>query len=142
MAFWVLLESAIHTNDSLSNVDKFSFLRRLLLEPARSTIAGFPLTSADYESAMDLLKRRYGKKTAIQKTFMNKLLNAWPVYSNTGAARLCSFYDLVETKYRVLRALDVEEGVYSAIVVPMLLEKIPDTLRLTIWRGKNIWIRL
>ena len=26
---------------------------------------------------------------------------------------------------------------YSAIIVPMLLEKIPDTLRLTIWRGKN-----
>lgn len=48
-----------------------------------------------------------------------------------------SFYDLVETKYRALQALEVEEGVYSAIVVPMLLEKIRNTLRLTITRGQN-----
>ena len=38
-------ESAIHSNDSLSNVDKFSYLRGLPLEPARSAITGFPLTS-------------------------------------------------------------------------------------------------
>ena len=135
--FWDSFESAIHTNESLSNVDKFSYLRGLLLEPARSTIAGFALTSANYQSAVDLLKRRYGKKTAIQRTLVNELLNARPVYSDRDTARLRSFYDLVETKYRALQALEVEEGVYSAIVVPMLLEKIPDTLRLTITRGQN-----
>ena len=130
----------IHTNESLSNVDKFSYLRGLLLEPARSTIAGFALTLANYESAVDLLKRRYVKKTAIQRTLVNELLNARPVYSDKDTARLRSFYDLVETKYRVQHALEVEEGMYSAIVVPMLLEKIPGTLRLTqltITRGQN-----
>ena len=39
--FWDSLESAIHSNDSLSNVDKFSYLRGLLLEPVRSAIMGF-----------------------------------------------------------------------------------------------------
>ena len=120
---WVLFESAIHTNESLSNVDKFSFLRRLLLEPARSKIAGFPLTLANYESAVDLLKRQYN-------TEQNELLSTQPVYSDKDVTRLRCFYDFVETKYRVLQALEVEEGVYSAIIVPMLLEKIPDTLRL------------
>ena len=135
--FWDSFESAIHTNESLSNVDKFSYLRGLLLEPARSEIAGFALTSANYESAVDLLKRRYGKKTAIQRALVNELLNARPVYSDKDTARLRSFYDLVETKYRALQALAVEEGTYSAIVVPMLLEKIPDSLRLTITRGQD-----
>ena len=60
--FWILFESAIHTNESLSNIDKFSFLRRLLLEPARYKIAGFLLTSANYESTTDFLKREYRKK--------------------------------------------------------------------------------
>ena len=68
---------------------------------------------------------------------MNELLNARPVYSDRDTARLRSFYDLVEAKYRALQALEVEEGVYSAIVVPMLLEKIPDTMRLTITRRQN-----
>ena len=40
-------------------------------------------------------------------------------------------------KYRELQALEVEKGVYSAIVLPMLLEKVPDILRLTITRGQN-----
>ena len=37
--FWDSFESAIHLNDRLSNVDKFSYLRSLLMEPARSAIA-------------------------------------------------------------------------------------------------------
>ena len=73
--FWDSFESAIHSNDSLSNVDKFSYLRGLLLEPARSAITGFALTSANYKAAVELLKKRFGKKTAIQRTFVNELLN-------------------------------------------------------------------
>ena len=68
-------ESAIHLNDGLSKVDKFSYLRSLLLEPARSAIGGFALTSANYESAIELLKKRYGKTIAIQRSLVNELLN-------------------------------------------------------------------
>ena len=46
-------------------------------------------------------------------------------------------YDFVKTKYRALQALNVDERTYSEIVVPMLLEKIPDSVRLTISRGKQ-----
>ena len=56
--FWDSFESAIHQNDGLSNVDKFSYLRSLLLEPAKSAIGGFALTSANYEAALELLKKR------------------------------------------------------------------------------------
>ena len=63
--FWNSFESAIHFNDSLSNVDKFSYLRGLLLEPARSAIAGFALTPTNCEAAVELFRKRFGKKTAI-----------------------------------------------------------------------------
>ena len=56
--FWDCCESAIHLNESLSDVDKFSYLRGLLLEPARSAIAGFSLTAANYAAAVELLKRK------------------------------------------------------------------------------------
>ena len=77
--FWDSFESAIHSNDSLSKVDKFSYLRGLLREPARSAIAGFALTSANYEAVVQLLKKRFGKKTAIQRSLVNELLNTRPV---------------------------------------------------------------
>lgn len=135
--FWDSFESSIHLNDGLSNVDKFSYLRNLLLEPARSAIGGFALTSANYQSAVELLKKRYGKKIAVQRALVNELLNALPVFNENDTPRLRSLYDFAETKYRALQALKVEERNYSEIVVPMLLEKIPDSIRLTITRGKE-----
>ena len=136
--FWDSFESAIHLNDGLSNVDKFSYLRSLLLEPARSAIGGFALTSANYESAIELLKKRYGKKIAIQRSLVNELLNARSVFSEGDTSRLLrSLYDFAETKYRALQALGVEERNYSEVVVPTLLENIPDSIRLTITRGRE-----
>lgn len=135
--FWDSFESAIHRNESLEDVDKFSYLRGLLVGPARSAIAGFALTSANYESAVELLNKRYGKKTAIQRAHVNELLNAQPVFNERDAPRLRSLYDFLETKYRALQALGVDESTYSAIVVPSILEKLPHSLRLTITRGKE-----
>lgn len=48
--FWDSSESAIHSNGSLSNVDKFSYLRGLLEGPAKASIAGFALTKANYNA--------------------------------------------------------------------------------------------
>ena len=135
--FWDSLESAIHLNDGLSKVDKFSYLRSLLLEPARSAIGGFALTSANYASAIELLKKRYGKKIAIERSLVNKLLNTRLVFNEGDTSRLRSLYDFAETKYRALQALGVEERNYSEVVVPTLLEKIPDSIRLTITRGRE-----
>ena len=123
--FWDSFESAIHCNDGLSNVGKFSYLRSLLMEPARSAIGGFALTSANYESAIELLKKRYGKKIAVQRALVNELLNAHPVFNEGVTRRLRSLYVFVETKYRALQALEVDERNYSEIVVSMLLEKNP-----------------
>ena len=50
--------------------------------------------------------------------------------------RLRSLYDLTEMKYRALQALAVEQS-YSEVVMPTLLEKIPDAIRLTITRGRK-----
>ena len=44
--FWDSFESVIHCNESLSEVDKFSYLRGLLVGPARSAIAGRPRTTS------------------------------------------------------------------------------------------------
>ena len=135
--FWDCFESAIHLNEGLSDVDKFSYLRGLLLEPARSAIAGFSLTAANYAAAVEPLKKRFGKKVAIQRTLINELFNTRPVFNNGDTVRLRNLYDFVESKYRALQALQVEEQNYSEIVVPVLLERIPDSIRLTITRGTN-----
>ena len=118
--FWDSFESAIHLNDSLSKVDKFSYLRGLLVGPARSSIAGFALTSANYESAVELLKNRYGKKPAIQRAHVNELLNVQPVFNERDAQRLRGLYDFLETKHRALQALSYRGSISFGKVAPCL----------------------
>ena len=54
--FWDAFESSVHKNDGLSAEDKFSYLRSLVQEPARSSMAGFALTGANYEEAVQVLE--------------------------------------------------------------------------------------
>jgi hypothetical protein len=136
--FWDSFDSAVNQNEGLADVDKFAYLRSLLIEPARSAISGFALTSANYNEAIDLLKRRYGKKNAIQKAHIQELMNMKPVCNDRDTEKLRKLYDTCETNYRGLKALGVDETAYSTIVVPEILEKLPESFRLTITRDTNI----
>ena len=135
--FWDSFDSAVNQNEGLADVDKFAYLKSLLIEPARSAISGFALTSANYNEAIDLLKRRYGKKNAIQKAHIQELMNIKPVSNDRDTEKLRKLYDTCETNYRGLKALGVNETAYSTIVVPEILEKLPETFRLTITRDKD-----
>ena len=113
------------------------FLRCLLLGSAKSAVGGFALTTANYELAIELVKKRYGKKVVIQRALISKLLNPCPVFDKSDQPRLCSHFDFAEMKCRALQALGVEEWSYSEVVMPRLLEKIPNPIRLTITQGKK-----
>ncbi len=127
--FWDSFRSAIHNNASLSDVDKFSYLRGLIDGPAKATIAGFALTAENYTSAVEHLTRRFGKPVAIERAHVSELLKVVPVYGEKDVRGLRTLYDTVDTHYRGLSALGIDESTYSGIVVPTLLEKIPDAVR-------------
>ena len=45
-------DSSVNQNDALSEVDKFAYLKGLLVGPAQTTIAGFTLTATNYKEAL------------------------------------------------------------------------------------------
>ena len=49
ITFWDSFNSAIHSNNELSNVDKFNYLNSVLKRSAAKAILGLTLTSANYE---------------------------------------------------------------------------------------------
>lgn len=135
--FWDCFTSAVDKNDGLSDIDKFSYLRGYLRDQARAAISGFALTSANYKSAKELLKQRYGRNNVIQKTHIKELLRITPVFSDRDPTKLRALYDAVETRHRGLQAIGVPQESYSSIVVPAIIDKIPDSVRLSITRGKR-----
>ena len=60
-AFWELFESLIHENSEMSSIDKFNYLSTLLEDAAARAIQGLPLTNANYNVAIEILKDRFGK---------------------------------------------------------------------------------
>ena len=124
--FWDGYSSTVHENNNLANADTFTYLRSLLEELARSVVAGLPLTSNNYETAIKVLQDRYGDPVVIQRAHITQLAYLPSVYSERNTARSHSLHDQIETHYCGLEALDVDQNTYSTSFVLMLMEKIPD----------------
>ena len=116
-------------------MDKFTYLRYLLDKPVKKVIAGFSLTEANYEAAVDLLKQRFAKPVVIKRSHINELMNLQPVYKEHDLDRLRHFYDMAETHFRGLDSMMVDETTYSCVVVPLLLDKLPEAVRLSMLRA-------
>ena len=127
--FWDGFKSAIHDDEDLAKVDKFKYLRCYLEEPARSVITGFALTDANYDAAVDLLTKRFGKKNVIKRALINDLINLPAVFSEKNANRLRILHDQIETKFRAMEAQEIDKESYSSVVVPVLMSKIPESIR-------------
>ena len=130
--FHILLEILYHGRPfgilsmllfTLSKVQKFNYLRSQLQDDAAKTIAGFPLTSENYDHSLALLKERFGQSHKIVNAHMQSLL-ALPSPSNN-LSSLHSFYDSVENHICGLSALGKSKDSYGALLVPIVLGKLP-----------------
>lgn len=138
-SFWDSYESAIHTNQSLSDVQRFTYLKSLLKYEALQTVSGFAITNTNYGKAVTLLHERYGQKHKIIQTYMQALLDL-PAPVNT-ISSLRSFYDKTEIYIRGLESLGQMESSYGALLVPVIMKKIPDEIRKNMVRehGSSNW---
>ena len=135
--FWDSFVSAIHENDQLADVDKMKYLKGYLEEPARTVIAGVPVTDSNYQTAVDLLKKRFAKPSMLEHAHINQMVNIQPVFNEDDVTRLRKFRDQIETNFRGLEALSVDQGTYSKIVVPVLVEKLPKQLKFSMVRSRR-----
>lgn len=134
--FWDSYESAIHDNRDLTDVEKFSYLRSLMERSAHDAIAGLTLSSANYHEAIDLLRKRFGNKQQIISKHMELLLKVDAVLDQN-LKSLRRLYDTVESHIRSLWSLGIDFGSYGALLCPVLLNKLPQDVRLIISRSTS-----
>ena len=133
-AFWDSYESSIHNNPSLSDIDRFNYLRSLLEHVALEAISGLPLTSANYHEAIEILRKRFGNKQQIIARHMDTLLNVDAVTSQDNLKGLRHLYDLVESHVRSLKSLGVSSDSYGTLLASVLVNKLPTEIRLIVSR--------
>ena len=120
------LDAAINQNTALSGVQKFSYLRAQLQGDAARTIAGLPLTEANYFHSVALLLERYGKTHKLKDAHMRGLLNI--PSPTTKLSSLREFYDMVESHIRSLASLGQTSDSYGTLLVSIILQKLPSDI--------------
>ncbi|XP_062611553.1 uncharacterized protein LOC134273375 [Saccostrea cucullata] len=73
--FMDCFETSDHSNNSLSDVEKFNYLRSLLCGEALKIISEFALTNSNYRQALDVLSERYGQTHKLTNAYMKKLMD-------------------------------------------------------------------
>ena len=116
---------AVHSCKSLSNVEKFNYLRGYLEEDALHCISGLALTNENYLEALRLLTERYGNTQNIITAHVNELLEITPITSNADTEGIRQFYDKIETHIRSLQGLGKEGKDYGSVLAPVLMSRSP-----------------
>ena len=133
--FWDSFNAAVNSNPTISDVQKLNYLRSQLRGEASQLIAGFSLTSANYSHSVALLKDRYGQQQKLITAHMQALLEL-PNPSNT-LSSLQSFHDTIERHMRSLVTLGKSIDSYGDLLVPVILNKLPQKTRKNMARGHN-----
>ena len=138
VTFWDLYQAAVHNNDQISEIEKFTYLQT---KEAKDTIAGLALTAANYSEAIALLESRFGNKERIISKHMDALLALESVSWQGNTMALRSLYDKVETHLRALKALGVSSEAYNSLLPSVLMRKLPSELCLNISRrvSEDTW---
>ena len=121
---------AVEDNQSLSRIEKFLHLKSLLEGEAAKAIEGYSLTDANYASALQTIKDRYGKKSKQISAHVSELLNLSEL-TNMNPKGLRDHYYAIEAHIRSLEALKVTTEMYGCILMPILLSKVPQPVRLS-----------
>ena len=66
-SFYDQFNISIHQNKTLSDIDRFNYLRRYLAGQALATISGLTLNSENYKEALNILIDRYGNPQVFDK---------------------------------------------------------------------------
>ena len=75
--FWDSYSASIHENPTISNTEKFTYLRSLVQGRALESIAGLTISDANYAQAVELLKKRFGNKQTIIAKHMEVLMKLY-----------------------------------------------------------------
>ena len=140
-AFWDSYRSAVHENTSITIVDKFNYLNSLLEGPAARAIQGLTLNEGNYESAIGLLKDRFGRPQQIISAHMEELIKVSPCVGDKPSS-LRYVYDKINVNIRGLSAMGITATQYGSLLIPIIMTKLIPELCLRIARESRneVWV--
>ncbi|XP_011858289.1 PREDICTED: uncharacterized protein LOC105555857 [Vollenhovia emeryi] len=124
---WLLFKdtflSVIDSNDSLSKIQKFQYLRSALKGEALNVIQTLETTEANYDIAWNLIRERYENKKLIINTHLKGLFDISPITKgNYNSLRL--FIDSIRTHLKALETLGQDVEKWDTILIYLISGKL------------------
>ncbi|UYV63815.1 hypothetical protein LAZ67_2005744 [Cordylochernes scorpioides] len=132
--FWNAFDSSINRNEHLTKIDKFNYLKAYLGGTAAQTVEGFCLSEENYDKAVELLKKRFGKGERLIDMHMNNLLALKPLRVTKDVWAFRELYGRILVQIRSLESLGVVVESYGNLLCPLLLKLLPSDLKLELHR--------
>ena len=129
----------MHDKTTLSDVQKFNYLKSQLYEEASQCIAGLQIINTNYGQAIHILVQSFGQEHKIVNAYMQNLFNLTSPTSGRNGLKV--FYDTAESYIPGLEAIGKPQESYGSMLVPIILGKLPGNIRQNITRdrGNDDW---
>ena len=99
---------------------------------ALRAIQGLALTGANYDSAIEILKERFGKPQQIITAHMDKIFKTPPSMDRLSSLRFV--YDSLSVHVRGLQSMGISSDQYGSLLIPIIIAKLPNDVGLAITR--------
>ena len=134
--FWDSFYAAIHSNYSISGIQKFTYFKAQLQGDAAKTIDGLP---QNYQPTIELLQDRFGQPHKLIDAHMKAFM--YMASPTNSLSSLHLFYDSIESRICGLRSLGRSELTYGDLVVPVIRAKLTLEVRRNIERelSSSLW---
>ena len=138
--FWQSFKCAVDSHESLTGIQKLTYLINSLEGPAFKALEGLDIIESNYEKASQILQSRFGKSQQIISAHMQELLNLQS-YPSDKTNQLRSIYDSIMVHIRGLESLGVSSAKYGSLLIPVIMSRMPTEIALQVARktSEDIW---
>ncbi|XP_068211730.1 uncharacterized protein [Palaemon carinicauda] len=127
-SFCELYDASVHQRKDLEPIQKFSYLRSLLIREALKLISGFKFEAANYPLAVALLLFTYGKRDEIKHVLVRRLLEMESPVANSES--LQTFRANFECSIRSLEREKLElNELYAILLYTKLPQNVSETVK-------------
>ncbi|KAH7969957.1 hypothetical protein HPB52_023090 [Rhipicephalus sanguineus] len=123
--FWEQFRQAVHENCTLSNIERFLYLRAVLTGRAAAAVSDIQASEQNYDYAIKTLKERFGRQDVLVQEHLTQLLNLQTVKRLDDVNALRRLHDNVQRNVAGLKNLGVQPDTYGAMLCAVLFRVLP-----------------
>ena len=128
--------SLIHNNKSITEIQKFYYLRSCLQEEAVQIIHSIEVSACNYTIAWELLQERFENKRLIVYNHVKSIFN-FPNLIRESHVELRNLYDTIARNLRALSSLGEPTDSWDTLIIYLIVNKLDSTTRRD-WESYNV----